>query len=176
MTIAEAREMELDSPAVLGGIFTSVKKLTTRRGEAMARGQLEDLTGMIEVIFYPRAYQEYKPLIKPDEVVRLRGRLNVNGEEIKMVAEELFPMVKKQTGDVYLQLEQTSLDLITRLQMILRSYPGFSPVYLYFPRDRKLARAPEEFWLDLSSPALLKLKELLGSENVRVKEDGLRAF
>lgn len=172
MTIAEAKEMASNGPVVLGGMLTSVKKLTTRRGEAMARGQLEDLTGTMEVIFYPRAYQEYKPLIEPDKVVCLRGRINIDGEEVKLVAEELSFVVKKQTGDVYLQLEQTSLDLITRLQIILRNYPGSSPVYLYFPRDKKLARAPEEFWLDLSSPALLKLKELLGSENVRVKESG----
>ncbi len=171
-SVSEAREMEPNSDVVLGGMITNIKKLSTRRGETMARGQLEDLTGTIEVIFFPRAYQEYKSLIKPEKVVLLHGRVNANGEDNKVIAEQLTPVIKRKTDSVYIQIKKSSLELITRLQLILRSYPGHSPVYLYFPGDKKLARTPEEFWLDLSTPALIELRELIGADNIKVKVDG----
>jgi DNA polymerase-3 subunit alpha len=146
--VVEIKEMEPNSPVVLGGMIATVKKINTRKGETMARCQFEDLTGSCEVIFFSRSYQEYKSLLKPDKVVVIRGRINVNEEEVKIIAEEISPVIKKSSGNVYLQFKRASLDLITRVQLILRSYPGSSPVYLYFSRDKKLALAPKEFWVD----------------------------
>ncbi|MEW6424047.1 MAG: DNA polymerase III subunit alpha [Bacillota bacterium] len=168
--VAEIKEMEPNSPVVLGGMITAVKKINTRKGEIMARCQFEDLTGSCEVIVFSRAYQEYKSLLQPDQVVILRGRVNVNDEETKIVAEEISPVKKKPAGNIYLQFKNASLDLITRVQLILRSYPGSSSVYLYFPKDKKLALAPREFWVDLSTPVVSELMTVLGAENVKVKE------
>ncbi|HAG10914.1 MAG TPA: DNA polymerase III subunit alpha [Desulfotomaculum sp.] len=170
-SVSEAKEMEPNSEVVLGGMITSIKKLSTRRGEPMARGQFEDLTGVIEVIFFPRTYKEYKSLIKPEKVVLLHGRINTNGEDNKVIAEVLTPVAKKKVNSVYIQIKKSSLELITRLQLVLKSYPGHAPVYLYFPGDKKLARTPEEFWLDLSTPVLVELRELIGADNIKVKVD-----
>ena len=168
--VVEIKEMEPNSPVVLGGMIATVKKINTRKGETMARCQFEDLTGSCEVIFFSRSYQEYKSLLKPDKVVVIRGRINVNEEEVKIIAEEISPVIKKSSGNVYLQFKRASLDLITRVQLILRSYPGSSPVYLYFSRDKKLALAPKEFWVDLSTSVISELKNILGPENIKVKE------
>lgn len=168
--VVEIKEMEPNSPVVLGGMIATVKKINTRKGETMARCQFEDLTGSCEVIFFSRSYQEYKSLLKPDKVVVIRGRVNVNEEEVKIIAEEISPVIKKSSGNVYLQFKRASLDLITRVQLILRSYPGSSPVYLYFSRDKKLALAPKEFWVDLSTSVISELKNILGPENIKVKE------
>lgn len=173
-TVSEVREMEPNSEVVLGGMITNIKKLATRRGEPMARGQFEDLTGTVEVIFFPRVYQEYKSLINPEKVILIHGKINANGEDNKVIAEELTPVMKKKTSSVYIQIKKSSLELITRLQLILRSYPGHSPVYLYFPGDNKLALTPEEFWLDLASPALVELRGLIGADNIKVKFDDER--
>ncbi len=169
-SVVEIKEMEPNSPVVLGGMITAVRKINTRKGELMARCQFEDLTGSCEVIFFSRTYQEYKSLLGPDRVFLLRGRVSVNDEETKVVAEEISPVKKKLSGNVYLQFKSASLDLITRVQLVLRSYPGPSSVYLYFPKDKKLALAPREFWVDLSTPVVSELKNILGAENVRVKE------
>lgn len=168
--VAEIKEMEPNSPVVLGGMITAVKKITTRKGEIMARCQFEDLTGAGEVICFARTYQEYKSLLRPDQVVIVRGRVNLNDEEAKIVAEEISPVKKEPAGNVYLQFKNTTLDLITRVQLVLRSCPGPSPVYLYFPKDKKLALAPKEFWVDLSTPVVARLQDVLGPENVKVKE------
>lgn len=169
-TVAEAREMGPDSPVVLGGMITAVKKITTRKGELMARCLFEDLTGSCEVVFFTRVYQEYKKLLKPDQVVILRGRVNVGDEEVKITAEEVFPARREVKSNLYLQFKNTSLDMITKVQLVLRSYPGPSSVYLYFPRDKKMALAPREYWVDLCSPVVSELKAILGPENVKVKE------
>lgn len=168
--VVEIKEKEPNAPVILGGMITNVKKINTKRGEIMARCQFEDLTGSCEVIFFARSFQEYKELIKADQVALLHGRVSFNDEESKIIAEELRELTKKPSGNVYLQLKRSSLDIITRMQCILRSYPGLSPVYLYFPKEKKLALASREFWVDLSSPVIAELQAVMGVENVKVKD------
>jgi len=42
----------------IGGLLTNIKRTTTRRGERMAILTLEDLDGRIEVIFYPKVFEQ----------------------------------------------------------------------------------------------------------------------
>jgi len=168
--VTDLPELEAESTVTLGGMLTMVKKIATRRGEPMAFGTLEDLTGGVEVVFFPRIYQQYAALIVPDRVLLLRGRVNNGGEAVKVIAEEVAPLAPKISGDVYLQFVSPTTDLITRVQRVLRSFPGQCPVYLYFPAEKKLARTPRDYWVDLASPVVDELAGLLGRENVKIKQ------
>ncbi|OAT85539.1 DNA polymerase III subunit alpha [Desulfotomaculum copahuensis] len=167
---AELADLEPESVVTLGGLLTALKKIATRRGEPMAFGTLEDLTGSVEVVFFPRTYQQYGGLIAPDRVILVRGKVNNSGEAVKILADEVTPLTKTAGGDLYLQFPRPTTELITRVQTLLRAFPGQCPVYLYFPRDKKLACTPREYWVDLASPVLTELGGLLGDENVKVKQ------
>ncbi|NHM28316.1 DNA polymerase III subunit alpha [Desulfofundulus sp. TPOSR] len=169
-TVAELGEGEQQAVVTVGGMLTTLKRINTRRGEPMAFGTLEDLTGSIEVVFFPRVYQQYAKLIIPERAVLIRGQLNSTGETLKIVAEEVSPLQKKTSASLYLQFREATPQLIRRVQLVLRSYPGPSPVYLYFPLEKKLARTSRDYWINLSSPVVTELASLLGPENVRIKE------
>ena len=71
---------EHDGKAVtIGGAILDVRDITTRNGQKMAFIKLEDLTGEIEVILFPSAYQQTVGLWERDRVVLVRGK--VNGRE-----------------------------------------------------------------------------------------------
>lgn len=169
-TLAELAESAQEQEVMVGGILTALKKIHTRSGEPMAFGTLEDLTASMEVVFFPRTYREYARHIKPEGVVLVRGRVSSAGEEVKILAEEVAPLAPKQGASLYLQFKKATPQLLKKVQEILRSYPGPSPVYLYFPLEKKLARASREYWTNLSSPVIAELAGLLGAENVRIKE------
>ncbi|MBE3587682.1 MAG: DNA polymerase III subunit alpha [Thermoanaerobacteraceae bacterium] len=171
VAVAELSDGEQEGPVTVGGMLTGLKRIVTRRGEPMAFGTLEDLTGNIEVVFFPRIYQQYGKFIQPDTVLLIRGNLNRNDESIKIIAEEVAPLNRQARGSLYLQFQGATPALLTRVQQVLRSHPGSTPVYLYFPAEKKLARTSRDYWTDLSSGVLHQLNQLLGPENVKLKEN-----
>ncbi|HVB54215.1 MAG TPA: DNA polymerase III subunit alpha [Candidatus Acidoferrales bacterium] len=61
----------------VGGAVRECRRVQSRRGEAMAFAQLEDLTGVCEVVVFPSLYQQAAALLHADEVVVVRGRVEV---------------------------------------------------------------------------------------------------
>ncbi|WP_018084824.1 DNA polymerase III subunit alpha [Desulfurispora thermophila] len=161
----------LPERVVLGGLLTAVKRITTKKGEPMAFLQLEDLTGSLEVVVFPRVYQECAACLALDKVVRVSGRVDAGGEGVKLLAEEVRPLTLQLSGELYLRLGAgTGRQHMATLQALLKRHPGDTPVYLYDAATRKLCRVSREYWVDLSSPLLSELAGLLGGENVKVKQ------
>ncbi|MFZ5642139.1 MAG: DNA polymerase III subunit alpha [Bacillota bacterium] len=169
VTLAELKEAGEESTVVCGGMINSFKKITTKKGDPMAFGMLEDLTGSMEIVFFPKVYREYQNLIYNDSVVLIKGRLNPSGEEVKILAEEISELTRKITGDLYLRLDEATPEMLDNLKVLFKSYPGESRVFLYFEREKKLKKTPRENWVDLKGPLVGELKKILGSSNVKVK-------
>ncbi|MCL6611368.1 MAG: DNA polymerase III subunit alpha [Peptococcaceae bacterium] len=173
VTVAEIKEMEGENPVVCGGMLTSVKKIATRKGDPMAFASLEDLTGNLEVVFFPRVYRDCQKLIRDEAVVAVKGKAVNTGETVKVLAEEVQPLARKISGDLYLRVDGATPELMDNIKILLRSYPGDARVFLYFEKEKKLIRIPRENWADLSGPLLAEMKKLLGSRNVKVKESNV---
>ncbi len=169
-TIAEARGLEEDGNVTIGGMFNSIKRINTRKGDPMAFATLEDLTGSIEVVFFPRPYQQFQKLLVSDAAVLVKGKLNAGGEEPKVLADEILSLHKRMDGELYIKTDGMSRDDLSRVKVILRSYPGPSPVFLYNQKEKKLSKTSGDHWVDLSSPVTGELKKMLGASNVRIKE------
>ncbi len=65
----------------LAGIITSVTYKTTRKEERMAFFTLEDSTGVIECLAFPKVLQRDHDIIQADQAVFLDGNLSVREEE-----------------------------------------------------------------------------------------------
>jgi DNA polymerase-3 subunit alpha len=91
-TIDQLAEMRDRSEVVIGGLITAVKRTTTRAGAAMAFLTLEDLTGSVEVIVFPKTYEAAHLVLKRDAVVLVRGRLDVTEQQAKVLAEAVLPL------------------------------------------------------------------------------------
>ena len=61
----------------VGGLLRSIRRVVTRKGQIMAYAEMEDLTGSIEVTFFPRAYEQLHRdgLDEPDKVIVVQGRV-----------------------------------------------------------------------------------------------------
>jgi DNA polymerase-3 subunit alpha len=60
----------------VGGLVRDVRRVVTRKGQIMAYVVLEDLTGSMELTLFPRAYDQYRRLFEPDQVVVVQGRVD----------------------------------------------------------------------------------------------------
>jgi DNA polymerase-3 subunit alpha len=63
------------------GIITGKKSKTTKSGGMMAFADLEDKTGTIELIIFPKIYEQYGAMVAMGSVVVIRGRTKGDREE-----------------------------------------------------------------------------------------------
>ncbi len=79
------------------GLLARVRSLLTRDGKGMAVGELEDLEGSIEIVAFPRVYEQTRACWQPDNVVLVEGKVDLRNDRFQIVVsrlqvvEETFP-------------------------------------------------------------------------------------
>jgi hypothetical protein len=71
----------------LGGILQGVRRVITRAGATMLVANLEDLTGTVEVVVFPKVLAETANAWAEDAVVLVSGRIDHRDEEAKLLCE-----------------------------------------------------------------------------------------
>ena len=98
----EDHGMALDGQIVeMGGILTEVKGKATKKGAYMGFITLEDLTGQIECLVFPKIYERYQGMMAPDDLVVLTGRLSIREDESpKLLVESMDSLEDWKPGQV----------------------------------------------------------------------------
>lgn len=78
-----------DAQVRVGGILASVNRRVNKNGMPWASAQLEDLTGGIEVMFFPHTYSSYGADIVDDAVVLVNAKVAVRDDRIALIANDL---------------------------------------------------------------------------------------
>jgi DNA polymerase-3 subunit alpha len=90
INIKKAREEYKEGMlVVVAGILQEVRPIITKRNEQMAFLKLADLTSSVEVVAFPRLYQEHRALLSPEQCIALRGRVSHRNGEFSLVAEQV---------------------------------------------------------------------------------------
>ncbi|MFH1426694.1 MAG: DNA polymerase III subunit alpha [Candidatus Kerfeldbacteria bacterium] len=71
------------------GIVTTVKRVTTKNGEAMLFVGFADNTAEIEIIIFPKTYQKYSTFWDEDAVLEVKGKLDDKDGALKILVEEV---------------------------------------------------------------------------------------
>jgi DNA polymerase-3 subunit alpha len=87
--IADLEEEPDGKEVLLGGVITQWRVINTKAGSQMAGCKLEDLTGTVEVIVFPKLYATIKDNYQPDRVTVIKGRLEHQDEGVKVLASQL---------------------------------------------------------------------------------------
>lgn len=78
-------QLKSGQAASMGGIVSAIKKVNTRSGAIMAFVSVEDLYGSVECVAFPRVYEKIKSALKPDKVVRLSGKVDIDPEKLPVI-------------------------------------------------------------------------------------------
>ena len=182
--------VELDGRFVdMGGILTEVKGKATKRGDYMAFATLEDMSGQIECLVFPRIYEKYQTLLQEDAAVVISGKISVREEEApKLLAERVTPIAEwnrlpaedrtdelkltdaqlasKAAQKLFLRLERKDME---RAGALLAAEAGGIPVYMHIPAEKMTLLCPKTAWCNGSEHCLRRLKDEFGAENVVLK-------
>ena len=158
--------------AVIGGLVTGKTVKTTRTGQLMAFITLEDLMGSVEVIVFPRDYENNRDLLTEDEKLFIRGRVSLGDEPVgKLVCEQVIPFdaVPRQ---LWLQFEDMAgyQAAEAELMELLKSSEGNDQVVIYLKKERAKKMLPPNWNVMADAGLLNRLYCKVGEKNVKVVE------
>ncbi len=156
-TSAHLEKFSDKSHVILGGVITSIRRKATKNGNVMAYFTLEDLEGTIDIIVFPKTFEEFKEILKEENVVIVEGRLDAMEVNVKLLAESIIPIDEYQkkegqnglngrgerTGEqgalhIEVDLAQLELESLKGLKDILLRYPGPNRVIIHFKSEQKV--------------------------------------
>ncbi len=169
--VAELREKAEGARVTVGGLVVAARPALTRGGERMCFLSLEDHTGRVEVVVFPRVLERCAELAREDAAVVVRGKVSWREDEVTVVAEEVTPLgvpAPDPAPRALLLKVAGPLDtgLLRDIQGVLSHYPGAVPVYVWLPERRKAILADRRFWVEPGREVSGELERLLGPGNV----------
>ncbi|MBA4170162.1 MAG: hypothetical protein H0X68_07130, partial [Chloroflexi bacterium] len=75
---------------VVGGVVTEVRRVITKARATMGVATLEDLQGTIEVIVFPKIYEQTGTTWAEDAILLVSGRVDHKGEETVLLADAVW--------------------------------------------------------------------------------------
>lgn len=175
----------------IAAVVTTKRNIVTKRGDTMAYLGVEDLTGAIEVLVFPKVLSQYTGLMEVDKPLYMTGRLSFReDEEPKLVLETAAsldelgstiqsdnknkhhehtnPFKKSKRPGLYVKVDSHKDNRWIQAQKMLAVFEGQTPVYVYFSDKKELALAPRERWVSVCDVLIGELSKLLGNDNVAV--------
>ena len=154
----------------------------------MACVNLEDSSGSIEVIVFPKVLSEYGHLLTTDSPVVITGKISVKEDEdpkiimndgsflspdgkVPLYPKSRAPKVKKKDISemkLYLKVPSTESEEFARVSAFLSIFSGTVPVVIYDSSKSK-AVAMKGSGATVTAFTVGELREMLGSENVVIR-------
>ena len=184
---------------VMGGILVQSRGKATKKGDMMGFVTLEDLTGQVEGLVFPRVYARISHELTEDREVLLSGRLSVREDEApKLIvedvkglregigalaeeekpktppaeregAEEITKRARESGTKIYLHLSRGQFD---RLGSMLEGLEkGNIPIYCQLKETRQLLLTDEALWQKDGEAARERLTLALGPGNVKIRRE-----
>ena len=163
----------------VGGTITRIKGTVTKKGAPMGYVTLEDYDGEMETVVFPSTWETARPFLKEDLPVCIRGRVQSNEREVKVLAEEIIPLdrfyqsVRPAVDAVHLYVDERheSNAVSDALARVLLQYHGNTPVFLHIQRTRQEIKMIPKFHVNFTEEAEEALKGLLGNAAVEGRKD-----
>jgi DNA polymerase-3 subunit alpha len=92
---------QVGESVVLAGLVSSTRIITTRKGDRMAFVKLEDLQGSVEVVVFPRTFEETKEFLVEDNILLVRGKVESRNDRMSVLADvvQLYEAQPPGAGD-----------------------------------------------------------------------------
>lgn len=121
----------------LAGVVGSLIKKPTRAGTMFSLFELEDITGTLQCIVFPKTFERIGHLLEADTIYELSGSLLAgDGEDdVKFAVDNVKLINMTETGlipfEIHVRVSQATTEAVTALESVLRQHPGQMPVHLH---------------------------------------------
>src|SRR6267378_2646480 len=186
-----------DTEVRVAGLVREVRRVVTRKGQIMAYAQLEDLTGTVDVVLFPRIFEQTRLLFEPDKVLVVQGKVDARAgstratgaasspvepemeqevETASIVADmawlwddpECVPVARRQL--LHVRLPSGDDGLAERLEQVLARHPGSDEVVLHVVvGSREVTVHADRYHVQAGAALAAELDELVGPASTRLE-------
>ena len=135
-SISQILEKDVDKGEVkIAGVMVDIRVVTTRKtGKEMAFMKLEDDTGSLNIVVFPKIYADKKDLFVDNNPLLISGKLDQREDEVSILANEIDTLESASAGDkLSVQIpKDVGIDALKALKALLLENPGEQKVTLVF--------------------------------------------
>jgi DNA polymerase-3 subunit alpha len=162
------------------GIIAALRTKIDKRGRSMAFVTLEDFTGKAECLVFADAYERSASHIAPDHAVVLKGRAEVSGDALRIVAEEItgigsaIPLLTRSLIISISTVSATKKQIQDGIEALeRRRASGNSSCFFYVTDGNGQAwnLVSRGLRIQVTQELLLELRSIFGASNVRISSE-----
>ncbi len=200
LTDAE-KSLKLDGKTVsIGAMVSKRRRKATKNDQTMAFLDIEDMFGSVNVLLFPKLYEQYSEILKVGSVYKFTGRVSVKESgDVDLICDRIEPLQKgtvvpqtavnsysqqpKKTEQsasapqqsrykygLYLRVASMESEAYKAARRIMDVFDGSTPVIIKETDTGKAFVSPKHTWVMMNDTMLRCLKEVLGDENVKFVE------
>ena len=182
-------ETDRDQWVVVGGVIDSTQKKITKKGKVMMFVSIQDITGKMELLVFPKTYETTKDIWVEGEVVCIVGKTPKEDGDDKIFVEKAFTLTKENAEQICgqfsygktsiedgTQTEEKSLvinltkkelqDGADDLKKIFSKYQGDYQVFIKVEGKTIKTQA----LVDWNDDVLVEIEDLVGVDRVEILE------
>ncbi|NCN24213.1 MAG: DNA polymerase III subunit alpha [Candidatus Pacebacteria bacterium CG10_big_fil_rev_8_21_14_0_10_42_12] len=147
-TIAELdASVHTGATFLFGGVITDIREVNTKKtGKLMAFGKIDDGTGSLPFVAFPKIYDQFSADLRRDAVVLVKAKLDNREEELQLILEKVKPPSDADqettlSADHELFIpRKTSQETLEKLGTLLKSHEGDESVIVLIPNGNEPQR------------------------------------
>jgi DNA polymerase III subunit alpha len=163
-------------------MITDFRKRKSKKGAWWGSFQLEDLEGQVEVLAFPKAFEQYQALLQNDRAVLVTGRVESDDGRLRLTADEISSLddlreKKAEAVQVSVDAGDVDDDFAARLRAAVEGHRGDVSLYLEIVRPgdfRVIARAEPTLYVAPSPALSAALERVVGPGRVRYRARAMR--
>jgi len=177
-----------DQTVAIAGTVISVRQLfTVKDRKVFISAVMEDVSGSIEVMVWPRIYERNKDIWREGNTLLVRGKVRLRDDRVQLNADEVgeyqpsagnveAPTPPSPVRHLVLRLIQTNdevadLDRLSAVVETLGDYPGQDNVSIEVDSDGRVVKQRlSKIFVHYSPELEEQLGSIIGKENVRLEE------
>lgn len=163
----------------IAGMISEKKAIITKKGDRMAFVTIEDLSGKIECIFFPKAYAECFEFLEGDEPIVLTGYVRLSDDRRSFYVNKVRGLTDEsdeRVSAVRIKIDTEEINDYTlpKLKEVLLSFRGSVPAHIIFESQEGRAKMnlSENFLINPTPQMAARVNDLLNNNSVSFIVDG----
>ena len=185
ITSQSLKDQTLKSTVYVLGILSEIRRITTKKGDAMASLTFEDIEGTFEAVLFPESYKRYAKLIEEDQPFWIKGTVDAKYRRSKKkdsekqdrqvlinLIEPLSTVVANQTTDVEVVIPEEdieNLEKLKKLREIAEKSQGSKNLLLHLTTAKSgtvLAQSSDSYKIEYSDDIIAAVEDIFGKGSI----------
>lgn len=172
--IAELEHYLPGALAKIVGVITQVQRVLTRSKETMLFVRIEDKTGGVEILVFPKRLKETGSLWQEGKILTVSGRLSSKDGTPKILLEDASTINSHQKKNYSRSINVTipfgvETEVLKKIKSLFYENRGEDRVFVFIQDEGAIKKIRLPFGVNFTKDLALEISQLLGEQAIEIK-------